>query len=213
MEKALHHEHGRYRPIDEFSGAPKPNDNWPYHGYPTTPHDREYGIRDPKFEKHIFIRRDQVFVDLDSQIGIVADMRRKPDGGEESALSQGTEKYRPMFYRWIDSHIGEAKTIMSAFVLEKSRETSMNSIKDVEEVDIALFMPVWYDDTTFPQLTNAVHDYVVDATLHDYFKLTLTSKDPVTVDKEKVMSDRYSELKKLVNASKPGTIRKPYNPF
>lgn len=211
MNKAVLHEHGRYRPVRY--DRPQPDDNWPYHNQPTTPHDPEFGIKDPKFERHIFIRRDQIIYDLNAQIQMVAMSRRKPDGTEDDSMQNATEKFAAMFYRWIDAHIGEAKTVMSAFVLEKFQTTDMNSIKDVEEVDITLLMPEWYDDTTFPQLTNAVHDYVVEATLHDYFVLSLTSKDPVTVDKEKAMTDAIVNVKKLVNAAKPGRIKKPLKPF
>ena len=211
MNKAVQHEHGRYRPVR--CGRPQPDDNWPYHNHPTTPHDPEFGIKNPKFERHIFIRRDQILYDLDAQIQIVTMSRRKDDGTEDDTMQSATEKFASMFYRWIDAHIGEAKTIMSAFVLEQFQTTNMNSIKDVEEVDITLLMPEWYDDTTFPQLTNAVHNYVVESTLHDYFVLSLTSKDPVTIDKEKSMTDAAMEVKKLVNAAKPGRIRKPLKPF
>ena len=211
MNKAIRHEHGRYRPV--MPDRPKPDDNWPYHNHPTTPHDREYGIKNPKFERHIFIRRDQILFDIDAQIQMVASARRKPDGTEDETMQQATDKFSAMFYRWIDTHIGEAKTVMSAFVLERFKENAMNSIKDVEEVDITLLMPEWYDDTTFPQLTNAVHNYIVNATLYDYFLLTLTSKDPVTVDKAQAMIDAMTDVKTRVNASKPGRISKPLKPF
>lgn len=118
-----------------------------------------------------------------------------------------------MFVRWIDTYIGKAKTIMSAFVLEKFRDTAMNSIKDKDEVDITLLVPDWYDDTTFQQLSDAVHNYIVNGVLREYFIITLTSKDPVTVDKNQLMVDGESEIRKLANFSKPGSIRKTQNPF
>lgn len=200
-----------YHPI-HFS-RPQPDDNWPYRNHPQSGNDKQYGIKSPKFERHIFIRRDQIFFDIDAQLSILADARKNPDGTENDTLTNATSKYQQMFYRWIDTHIGEAKTTMSAFVLEKFRETSMNSIKDNEEVDIELLFPEWYDDTTFPQLTNAVHDYVVSATLFDFLSVFLTSKDPLTVDKLQQKTESLAEVKKLVNASKPGRISKIQNPF
>ena len=211
MNKAIRHEQGRYRPID--LGRPKPDDNWPYHHHPTTPHDPEFGIKNPKFERHIFIRRDQIFFDIDSQLGILADARKTADGNEDDTITNATTKYQQMFYRWIDSHIGEAKTIMSAFVLEQFRNTVMNSVKDHEEVDIELLVPEWYDDTTFTQLCDKVHEYVVTATMADFCILRFTSKDPVTIDKETQKNDCESEVRKLVNMAKPGRIHKPLNPF
>lgn len=213
MESYRDHEQDRYRPIRVEARPPQPDDNWPYHNHPTTPHDREFGIKNPKFERHIFIRRDQVFYDIDAQLGIIAKARRKDDGSEDDSVSQATTTFKPMFYRWIDTYIGKAKTIMSAVVLEKFRETAMNSIKDVDEVDITLLVPEWYDDTTFQQLCDAVHNYVVNGTMFEYTKLSFTSKDPVTVDKSNDTMFGESEIRKLVNAEKAGRLRKPYNPF
>ena len=211
MDKVLLHERGQYHPVD--LGRPKPDDNWPYHNHPTTHHDPEFGIKNPKFERHIFIRRDQIFFDIDSQLGMLAEARKNPDGTEDDTITNATTKYIQMFYRWIDSHIGEAKTTMSAFVLEKFSETAINSIKDHEEVDITLLMPEWYDDTTFPQLCDKVHEYVVSATIADYCHVRFTSKDPFTQDMNSKKDETMSEVKRLVNAAKPGRIRKPQKPF
>lgn len=200
-----------YHPI-HFS-HPQPDDNWPYHNRPRNGNDPQYGYKGAKFERHIFIRRDQIFFDIDVQLSILADARINPDGTKNDTLANATSKYQQMFYRWIDTHIGETKTTMSAFVLEQFKETSMNSIKDREEVDITLLFPEWYDDTTFQQLTNAVHNYVVAATLFDFLSMFLTSKDPVTIDKLQLKTEALSEVKKLVNASKPGRISKIQKPF
>lgn len=211
MDKVIQHEQGRYRPID-FQ-RPQPDDNWPYRGKPRQGFDPQYGVKSPKFERHIFIRRDQIIFDLDSDLGMIAEARRKEDGTEDDTITNATTKYQQRFYRWIDSHIGEAKTIMSAFVLEKFRETAMNSIKDVDEVDITLLVPEWYDDTTFKQLCDKVHDYVMTATMADYCKMRFTSKDPVTIDKVNDAEFCKSEIRKLINMSKPGRISKPFKPF
>jgi hypothetical protein len=213
MDLLHNKEQGGYKPVDLRHGRPKPNDNWPYHNHPTTTHDRELGIKDPKFERHIFIGRDDIFFDIDAQVQMVADARQKPDGSVDNSLVEGVGKFRPMFYRWIDTYIGKAKTIMSAFVLEKFRETAINSIKDVDEVDITFLMPEWYDDTTWQQLCNAVHAYVVNGALLEYFTLKLTSKDPVTTDKDTAVSFGESEIRKLCNANKAGTIHKKFKPF
>lgn len=205
------HEQGKWKPID-FQ-RPQPDDNWPYQGQPRNGNDPQYGVKSPKFERHIFIRRDDVVFDLDSQLGMIADARKAQDGTEDDTITNATTKYQQMFYRWIDSHIGEAKTTMSAFVLEKFRTTAMNSIKDKEEVDITLLVPEWYDDTTFQQLCDKVHEYVVSATMADFCKMRFTSKDPVTVDKMQDAEFGKSEIRKLVNMSKPGTISKPFKPF
>ena len=211
MDKVRLHEQGKWKPFD-FQ-RPQPDDNWPYRGHPNNGFDQQYGVKAPKFERHIFISREQIIFDIDSQLGMIADARRKEDGTEDDTITNATNKYQKMFYRWIVSHIGEAKTIMSAFVLERFRESAMNAIKDIEEVDITLLVPQWYDDTTFKQLCDAVHDFVVNSTMADFCKLRFTSKDPVTADKMQDAELGKSEIRKLVNMNKPGTISKPLKPF
>jgi ADP-heptose:LPS heptosyltransferase len=210
MEKVILHEQGRYKPVR--CDRPKPDDNWPYHNHPTTPHDREFGIKNPKFERHIFIRRDQVSFDLDAQLGMIADSRKKPDGSVDDTITNATSKYQQQFYRWIDKHIGVAKNKMQTFVLEKFKTTKMNSISQVEEVDIELLMPEWWDDTVFDQLCQAVHDYVVNATLADYFTLRPDMNDLIVMKRE-TANDNLNDIKKLANSAKPGRIRKPFKPF
>jgi hypothetical protein len=191
---------------------PKPDDNWPYHNHPTTPHDREFGIKNPKFERHIFISREQVSFDLDAQLGMIADSRKKPDGSVDDSITNATSKYQQQFYRWIDKHIGVAKEKMQAHVLEQFKTSKMNSISQVEEVDIELLVPEWWDDTIFDQLCQAVHDYVVNATLADYFTLRPDMGDLIALKKD-AANDNLNDIKKLVNSSKPGRIRKPFKPF
>jgi len=213
MDKLHDKTQGGYRPVPlNGNRPPLPPDNWPYPHHPSTPIDPNFGIKNPKFERHIFISRDQIFFDLDSQIDMMAKARRKDDV-EDDKFSNATSTYQQQFYRWIDKHIGVAKNKMQPFVLEKFKTANMNSIKDVEEVDICLLMPEWWDDTVFDQLTTAVHDYIVNAVLQEYFTLTLTSKDPVTVDKAGLASDSLSDIRKYANSAKPGRIRKPFKPF
>ncbi|MBP0985531.1 MAG: hypothetical protein J6P39_00800, partial [Oscillospiraceae bacterium] len=91
--------------------------------------------------------------------------------------------------------------------------TNMNNIKDKEEIDVELLMPHWWDDTVFDQLTESVNDYVTNALLQEFFTVTLTSKDPVTIDKATLAADALNDIRKYANASKPGTIRKQLSPF
>jgi hypothetical protein len=150
---------------------------------------------------------DEIYIQLDESARIITIT--------DNATGIPGARFRETLANIADSnkHIGEAKTIMSASVLEEFKETAMNNIKDKEEVDITLLVPEWYDDTTFQQLCDAVNSYIVNATLFDYFSLSLTSKDPVTQDKQMQKMEGESEIRKLINFSKPGRISKPFKPF
>lgn len=206
-------EQGHYKPVNLEGSQPLPNDNWPYRGHPRNGNDPQYGIRSPKFNKHIFISRDTIMFCVDTQIQMVAESRRKDDGTEDDTLTNATKKFQQQFYVWFNKYVGKAKAKMQTFVLEGFKNTSMNNIKDKEEIDIELLMPHWWDDTVFDQLTDAVNDYIVNAILQEFFTVKYTSKDPVTVDKATFAADALSDIVKFSNAAKPGTIRKHLAPF
>ena len=205
---------GNYRPVP-MKGVrpPLPDDNWPYHDHPNNGFDPQYGIKNPKSIRHIFISRDSVMFAVETQIQMVAEMRRSNDGREDDRLTNATTKHKQMFYSWFNTHVGKAKNKMQAFVLEKFKTTNINDIKDKEEIDIELLMPEWWDDTIFDQLNDAVNNYIVNAILQEYFTVSLTSKDVVTVDKAALAADALSDIRKLANASKPGSIKTHLAPF
>lgn len=206
-----HREKG-YKPV-RLMEHPMGDENWPYNGHPSGPNDRQFGYNAPKFERHIYIRRDQVFHDLDAQLLMIAKMRRKADGTEDDTFTNATSDYHGQFLRWIDKHMGIAKGVMSAFTLDRFHAQKFNSISDAEEVDIELLMPEYWDDTVFDQLVNSVHDYITNSVLYEYLLLTLTTKDPVTVDKQGQSQKAFLDIKHYVNAAKPGRIHKTLQPF
>lgn len=210
-EKYEAHEQGRYKPLTP--SRPLPPDNWPYPRHPNNGNDPLYGIKSPKFERHIYLMRDQIMYDIEAQIAILNTARRKETGEEDDKLDSATTTYQSLFFRWIEKHIGIAKGVMSAFVLERFKTKDINTVKNKDEIDIELLMPEWYDDTVFQQLTQAIQDYVVNATLFEFFAITLTSKDPVTVDKRQLANEALEDVRKYVNAAKPGRIKKPFKPF
>ena len=148
---------------------------------------------------------------------MMATSRRREDGTEEDAPVTATERYRPMFDRWIDKHTGLAKGQMAAFVLERHTKTSMNGGSSPDEFDITLLMPAWWDETVLGQLTQSVHDYLVNAVMYEYLSIassmTVKNGDPVMVSKKEMADEALHNVKVYVNAAKPGRVRKTQKPF
>ena len=202
---------GGYRPL--HPRPPQPNDNWPYHHKPENGNDHQYGYKNPKFERHIYIRKDQIMSDIDMQLDMIAKARTKPDGTEDDRFTNATTQYEGQFVRWIDSHIGIVKGVMSAYLLEKFRTTRLNSISTVDEIDLELRMPEYWDDTVFESLAAAIQNYLVNAVMKEYLVISLTSKDPVTADKSLMADEALLDVKRFANAAKPGRIHKKLDPF
>jgi len=202
---------GGYRPVRP--SRPLPDENWPYSPKPESGNDPQYTYKGPKFERHIFVRKDQIMSGINMQLDMISKSRRKPDGSEDDTFTNATTQYEGQFMRWIDSHIGIIKGVLSAYLLEKFRTTKMNSISTVDEIDFEFRMPEFWDDTVFDSLTQAVHNYLENAVLHEYLVLSLTSKDPVTQDKQSQADNLLLDVKRYANAAKPGRIKKKIQPF
>lgn len=184
---------------------------WPYPHHPNGPFDRV--LSEPKREKHIYLMKDQLFYDIEAQVGIVSSMRKKGDGSEDDSLTNGLEQYRGQIERWIERYIGLAKGRMSAIILDVHKKSVSDGLSSKDEVDIELSVPFWWDETVFEQLCASVHDYVVQSVLFEYFSLTLTSKDSVTLDKKELSDKAYGDIKRFACAYIPGTVKKKTQPF
>lgn len=192
----------------------KRNDfNWPYAHHPERPDDRVLGERAPRFERHIYISKQQLFYDIDAQLAIISSSRKREDGTEDDNITNNSSKFRPMFNRWIDRYVSLARGRMAAFILEKFRSKKMNTISSADEIDIELSVPQSYDDTSFTSLVQAVHDYIVNGVLFEFLSLQFTPNDPVTAHKQSEMELAYGDIKRFVCSTKPGYVRKKLQPF
>lgn len=165
-------------------------------------------------DKHIFIYANQLWYDIDATTSMLARSRRqiKDPQGETIPTSENDQE-RPLFYRWFDKYLKKAEGMLKAYLMKPSGVTRDNALKEWEEKDIWLRMPDYWDDTRYDSLAKAIHDYVVTGALLEYFMLTLSSKDPLTVDKSSQLTDAELDIISAANATKPGSVRKPLKPF
>lgn len=165
-------------------------------------------------DKHIFIYANQLWYDIDATTSMLARSRRKANDpqGENIPTSENDQE-RPLFYRWFDKYLKKAEGILKAYLMKPSGVTRDNALNEWEERDIWLRMPDYWDDTRCDSLAKAIHDYVVTGALLEYFMLTLSSKDPLTVDKSSQLTDAELDIISAANATKPSSVRKPLKPF
>lgn len=166
------------------------------------------------FDKHIFIYANQLWYDIDATTSLVGRNRRgNQTNQEEMVPTSENDQERPMFYRWFDKYLQKAESILSAYVMKPEGKVRDNALKEWEEKEIWLRMPDYWDDTRLDSLTAAIHDYIIAGALLEYFKLTLTSKDPLTVDKATDLEDAELELIDCANATKAGAMIHTLKPF
>lgn len=186
---------------------------WPYSHHPSSANDKVLGNRKPRYEKHIYIVRSQVYADIEAQLSIISETRKREDGTEDTTFTNAFQKYQRMFDRWIEKYVNLAKGRMAAFIMQKTQTRKADTVNTNDEIDIELSMPESYDDTSFQQLVQSVHDYIVNGALYEYLTITLTSKDPVTQDKFALTTQGYNDIKRYICSTKPGTVKKRLSPF
>lgn len=191
---------------------PRDLSNWPYSQHPQGPDDPLFRGT-PNFERHIYIYRSQLMLDIEQEVAIIAKTRKNPDGTDDDTLNNISEKYQPLLNRWIDKYINLAKGRMSAYILERFRTSKANNLKTDDEIDIELQVPDFWNDTVFQPLVQAVHDYVVNGAVYEFMSLTLPPREHVINVKLRDVEQSYNDIKRYICSSKPGRIRKPMQPF
>ena len=176
-------------------------------------HDLDLVPRRYDKERHIYISKDNLFYDIDAATLIVARARRDGNNTDKQDIPSDENGLRPIFERWIDKYTNLAINRMQAYVKPEPRTSMMNNLNQWEEKDIFLMMPDNWDESTFEPLKDAVHNYIVNGVLYEYFVLNLTEKDPVTLSKKQEMDVAYEDIKNCVCAYIPGTVHKAMHPF
>lgn len=167
----------------------------------------------PNKEKVIFLRKDQILGDIDVSLELVSLTHTNQDTTTQDIFVQPIERFRTLWNRWIDKYIDNCKQHMQAYLVAPIQKGTMNAKRDWEEQEIRLSFPWYWDETTFDALSGAVHDYIVNSVLAEFFTMTITSKDPITTDKQAQAQEAYDNIKHYCVTTLPGTMRKKLHPF
>lgn len=165
-------------------------------------------------DKHIFVYANQLWYDIDATTNLLSRSRRSINDAQADTLPTSENDHeRPLFYRWFDKYMKKAEGLLSAYLMKKEGVVRDNAIKEWDEQEIWIRMPDYWDDTRYDSLVQAIHNYISAGALYEYFKLTLTSKDPLTADKAAEVKDAELDILDASNATKPGSVHKPYKQF
>lgn len=166
------------------------------------------------FDKHIFIYSNQLWYDIDATTHMMGRVRQESDPNIANTVptSENTQE-RPLFYRWFDKYLKKVECLLSAYIMKPQGVVRDNALKEWDEKEMWLRMPDYWDDARLDELVQAIHHYISTGALYEYFLLTLTSKDPLTVDKATQLEDDELEIIDAANASKPGRMIHTLKPF
>lgn len=166
------------------------------------------------FDKHIFIYANQLWYDIDATTNLTGKARRgNQTNQEENIPTSENDEERPLFYRWFDKYIAKVETLLTAYVMKPLGRVRDNALKEWEEKEIWLRMPDCWDDTKYDALVQAIHNYIATGALYEYFMLTLTSQDALTIDKASQLDDAELDIIDAANTMKPGSMVRILKPF
>ena len=179
------------------------------------PHNVFGGKYPPKhpIRKILYIRKDQILGDIDASIELVATTHTREDGSPMPVFQNALERYKSLFDRWINKYFDKTKERVAAYLTVPIQKGSMNAKLDWKERELHLLFPFGWDETTFDAMSGAVHDYIVNSVLAEFFAMTITSKDPITVDKLELADDAYSNIKRYTMVRTPEATLKKLHPF
>lgn len=165
-------------------------------------------------DKRIFIYIDQLWYDIDATTGMVGRARRGNQTNQEDMIpTSENDEDRPLFYRWFDKYLRKVESMLSAYIITPAGRTRDNALKEWKEKELWLRFPDYWDETKWDALTKSIHDYIVSGALLEYFMLTLTNKDPLTIDKANQLDEAELDIMDAANSTKPGSMIRQLKPF
>lgn len=165
-------------------------------------------------DKRIFVYAEQLWYDIDATTNMVGKARRGNQTNQEEYIPTSENDHeRPLFYRWFDKYLSKVESLLTAYVMKPDGRVRDNSLKEWDEKELWLRMPDYWDAARYDSLVKAIHDYIVTGALYEYFLLTLTSKDPITIDKASQLDEQELEVIDAANATIPGAMARQLKPF
>ena len=165
-------------------------------------------------DKRIFVYAEQLWYDIDATTNMVGKARRGNQTNQEEYIPTSENDHeRPLFYRWFDKYLSKVESLLTAYVMKPEGRVRDNSLKEWDEKELWLRMPDYWDAARYDSLVKAIHDYIVTGALYEYFLLTLTSKDPITIDKASQLDEQELEVIDAANATIPGAMARQLKPF
>lgn len=174
-------------------------------------HPREKGVRS------LFVYMGEVMYDVEAEVSMVASSRRGEGGVEMLPLTDNVERYGRMFSRWVGKRVGEVRERLVRDVVgdvcHVAPRGGGDNLVPSEEWELRLSMPDWWDEAAWEPLLSAVHDYIVNGVLEDYFKLVLTGGDALTRDVSESRLAAWGRIRSAACRQVAGTVRRYINPM
>lgn len=128
-------------------------------------------------------------------------------------IENASTRFASQIERFINKYIDLSKSRMAAYIVTIDRKAAMNAERAWDEAIFHFAFPQTWNHTTFTNLADAIHQYIVNSVLKEFFMLVFTSRDPLVADKITLADEAYTEIKHCCVSQIPGASRKTLKPF
>lgn len=159
----------------------------------------------------IYIVRDEVMFDVNSELHVLVRSRRTAEGDQQNIIER-TEDMGRIFTRWIERRVADVRKVLSNYLLMPEHKRESDTIKVKVEDVFLLNMPSNWPNNLLSGLRANIHDYIVYGVESDYLKLAIGLQDPLAQSKQ---ADAEAMLECVGNAAnkRVGAVKKSYHPF
>lgn len=164
-------------------------------------------------DKHIFIYAEQLLYLVDTTTQMLSKARRSEGSDSETIATSEVDRERPIFLSWFDKYYRKVEALLAPYVVKKVRISNDNALREWKEKELCLRMPDYWDESAYDSLVESINRYISDGALLEYFKIRMSSKDPITVDKATDVDDDETDILSFANQVKHGSIQKVLKPF
>lgn len=122
----------------------------------------------------ITLYKSELLYDVENKTYLTGQSRYDGSNHEQVAHMQANEdeENRNQILRSIGNAFGTMKTKLSEYMTSSQEEDSNLQIDDEGSFTITLLMPSNYNQATVEALTAALHQYIVNMTIYDWFTIT-----------------------------------------
>ncbi len=158
----------------------------------------------------ILLKKSEIDYDIAMSTHVVMNRELAAGATEEQgfnyANTQDETGEENLITRWVEKAVSELAGGMARYLEDYTFE-STNDLVAFSEVVFKLDMPDNFDKTLTHPLRNAMHDYVVNRTIYDWF---MKAKPDEAQVYEKLFTDAYDKVKSLLNRRRGFVKIKPF---
>lgn len=164
----------------------------------------------PKGYRVIIIYKEELLNEINGEMLKLSRSRINEKGMPDMTLQTDEIEDAAIITRYINRRIQRVSERINAYLIKYTTSTDNNSFDRQDIYQFNILMPKGWDDRLFEQLAEEIHGYIVNASLFELLKTTLSEAAGIFGSQA---DSCYDNIKHVISVRKQGIIRKSLQPF